>query len=112
MARILNSISLDSPASPVVAVVNDTFTLAGTPGFSGSQAVQRYDIRAEVNPDGAGWVAMDNSSTGLRVTTNPFVSNSNSTSQASVTVTCAVGGSYTVRLAGAPTSGGSFTVFS
>ena len=111
MAKVLNSISLDSPASPVTASVDDTFAFEGTPSFSGGGGVQRYDWKWEVD-DGGGYVTIASSGTGLITSdTNPVV-NSNSQSQNSITVSCEQAGSYTIRMAGAPTSGGAYTVLS
>lgn len=110
MAKVLTSISRDSPASPLNAGVNDTFSFAGTPTLTGSGGVQRYDFRWMVN-SGSGYVPMSGS-TGLTVSgTNPIV-NTNSQAQQSITVTCAQAGSYTVRMEGAPTTGGAYTVLS
>lgn len=111
MAKTLNSISLDSPASPVSAAVNDTFSFAGTPGFSGTGGVNRYDFKWEVN-SGGGYVTIAASGTGLITSdTNP-VTNQNSAGQQAITVTCNQAGSYTVRMAGAPVTTGAYTVFS
>jgi hypothetical protein len=61
---------------------------------------------------GAGFVTIASSGTGLTTAdTNPLV-NSNSASANSITVDCAEAGSYTIRVSGAPTSGGSYTVVS
>lgn len=110
MARVLASISRDAPASPVSAAINDTFAFTGTPSFTGGGGVQRYDFRWEVN-DGGGYVPIA-AATGLTTAnTNPLV-NTNSPSANSITVTCAQAGSYTIRMVGAPTSGGSYTVVS
>jgi len=111
MAKVLDSISLDAPAAPVTADVTDTFAFSGTPAFSGSGGVTRYDFKWEVD-DGGGYVTIGASGTGLiTADTNP-VTNSNSQAQQSITVTCDTSGSYTVRMAGAPATGGSYTVFS
>jgi len=111
VAKVLNSISLDAPAAPVTADVNDTFDFTGTPGFAGGGGVQRYDWKWEVD-DGGGFVTIGASGTGLiTADTNPLV-NSNSQTANSITVTCDQAGSYTIRMAGAPTTGGSYTVFS
>jgi len=111
VARVLNSISLDAPAAPVTADVNDTFDFTGTPGFAGGGGVQRYDWKWEVD-DGGGFVTIGASGTGLITAgTNPLV-NSNSQSPNSITVDCEDAGSYTIRMAGAPDTGGSYTVFS
>lgn len=111
MAKVLSSISRDAPASPVEANVSDTFAFSGTPTFSGGGGVQRYDFKWQVD-GGGGYVTIGASGTGLiTADTNP-VSNTNSQSQHSITVTCDEAGTYTVRMAGAPTSGGSYTVLS
>lgn len=110
MAKVLSSISLDSPASPVSASVDDTFTFAGTPTLSGGGGVQRYDFKWEVN-NGGGYVTIG-AATGLTTSATNPVTNTNSQAQQSITVTCATAGSYTIRMAGAPTSGGSYTVLS
>ncbi|MFZ9979557.1 MAG: hypothetical protein ACO3HN_06395 [Opitutales bacterium] len=111
MARVLNSISFGAPAAPVSASVSDTFAFTGTPGFTGSGGVQRYDWKWEVD-DGGGYVTIASSGTGLTTSgTNPLV-NTNSSTANSITVSCDAPGSYTIRMAGAPTSGGSYTVFS
>lgn len=111
MAKVLNSISLDAPAAPVTANISDTFAFTGTPGFGGGGGVQRYDFKWEVD-DGGGFVTIGASGTGLiTADTNPLV-NSNSQTANSITVTCDQAGSYTIRMAGAPTSGGSYTVLS
>jgi hypothetical protein len=111
VARVLNSIALTAPAAPVDATVNDQFTFTGTPGFTGSGGVQRYDMKWEVDA-GAGFVTIAASGTGLTTaSTNPLV-NSNSATANSITVDCTDAGSYTIRISGAPTSGGSYTVVS
>lgn len=111
MPRVLNSITLGAPASPVTAAVNDTFSFSGTPGFSGSGGVNRYDWKWEVD-DGGGYVPIGASGTGLITAgTNPLV-NSNSTSANAITVSCDEAGAYTIRMSGAPATGGSYTVFS
>jgi hypothetical protein len=111
MAKVLNSISRDAPAAPVSAAVNDTFAFSGTPGFTGTGGVQRYDFKWEVD-SGGGYVTIGASGTGLITAgTNPVV-NTNSQAQQSITVTCDQAGSYTIRMVGAPTSGGSYTVLS
>lgn len=111
MAKTLNGISRDSPAAPVEASVDDTFAFAGTPSFSGTGGVNRYDFKWEVDA-GAGYVTIGASGTGLITAgTNP-VTNSNAQTQQSLTVTCAAAGSYTIRMAGAPATGGNYTVFS
>jgi hypothetical protein len=111
MAKVLNSISLDDPASPVTADVNDTFAFTGSPGFAGGGGVQRYDFKWEVNL-GLGFFPIGASGTGLiTADTNPL-ENSNSQTQNSITVTCDEAGSYTIRMVGAPSTGGSYTVVS
>lgn len=110
MAKVLTAISRDSPASPLSVNVSDTFSFAGTPTLTGGGGVQRYDFRWEVDP-GSGYVPISGSTGLTTANTNPLV-NTNSQSQNSITVTCAEAGSYTIRMAGAPTSGGSYTVFS
>ena len=111
MAKVLTSISLDAPTGSVSASVDDTFAFSGTPGFTGSGGVQRYDFQWQVD-GGGGYVAIGASGTGLITAgTNP-VTNSNSQTQNSVTVSCESAGSYTIRMAGAPTTGGSYTIFS
>lgn len=110
MAKVLVSISRDSPASPLTVSTSNTFSFAGTPTLSGGGGAQRYDFKWEVN-SGSGYVTIG-AATGLTTAnTNPIV-NTNSQAQQSITVTCAQVGSYTIRMAGAPTSGGSYTVFS
>lgn len=110
MAKVLSSISLDSPSSPFSGSTNDTFSFAGTPTLSGGGGVQRYDFKWEVDA-GGGYVTIG-AGTGLTTSgTNPLV-NTNSQTQNSITVTCSEAGSYTIRMSGAPTSGGSYTVFS
>jgi hypothetical protein len=111
VAKVLVSITLNAPSSSVTASVNDTFAFTGTPTVSGGGGTQRYDFKWEVN-DGGGYVTIASSGTGLTTSgTNPII-NTNSTAAQSITVTCAEAGSYTIRMAGAPTSGGSYTVFS
>lgn len=111
MPKVLNSITLNAPAAPVSANVSDTFAFSGTPGFSGSGGVNRYDFRWEVN-GGGGYVPIAASGSGLITAgTNPVV-NSNSATQQSITVTCGAAGTYTVRMTGAPATGGSYTVVS
>jgi hypothetical protein len=111
MAKVLNSISLDAPSSPVVTTVGQTFSFQGTPGFTGSGGVQRYDFKWEVD-SGGGYVTIASSGTGLTTSdTNPLI-NTNSQSANSITVTASTGGTYTIRMSGAPTSGGSYTVTS
>jgi hypothetical protein len=109
--RALNSITVNAPTGSVSANVNDTFDFTGTPGFSGSGGVNRYDFKWEVD-GGGGYVTIASSGTGLTTAgTNP-VTNSNSTSSHTISVTCASAGSYTIRMVGAPTTGGSYTVTS
>jgi hypothetical protein len=111
MAKVLTSINLDAPAAPVTAAVNDSFAFTGTPGFTGSGGVQRYDMKWEVD-SGGGFVTIAATGTGLTTAgTNPL-SNTNSQTANSITVDCAEAGSYTIRISGAPTSGGSYTVAS
>jgi hypothetical protein len=111
MARVLNSITLSAPAAPVEASVDDSFTFTGTPGFTGSGGVQRYDMKWEVD-SGGGFVTIASTGTGLTTADdNPLV-NSNSATANSITVDCAEAGSYTIRVVGAPVSGGSYTVVS
>ena len=111
MPKVLNSISLDAPSSPVSANQTDTFAFTGTPGFSGSGGVQRYDWKWEVD-SGGGYVTIASSGTGLTTAdTNPLI-NTNSQSANSITVTCTDSGTYTIRMVGAPTSGGSYTIIS
>jgi hypothetical protein len=111
MAKVLTSISFDAPAAPVTADVSDTFAFTGTPGFTGTGGVQRYDFKWEVD-DGGGFVTIAATGTGLITAgTNPVI-NTNSSTANSITVTCDQVGSYTIRMAGAPTSGGSYTVLS
>jgi hypothetical protein len=111
MAKVLTSIALTAPAAPVDASVNDQFTFTGTPGFTGTGGVQRYDMKWEVD-SGGGFVTIASSGTGLTTaSTNPLV-NSNSASANSITIDCSEVGSYTIRIVGAPTSGGSYTVIS
>jgi len=110
MAKVLSAISLDAPSSPVSANVNDTFEFTGTPSFGGGGGVQRYDFKWEVD-SGGGFVTIG-TGTGLDTSgTNPLV-NTNSQTANSITVDCSEAGSYTVRIVGAPTSGGSYTVVS
>ena len=111
MAKVLSSISLDAPAAPVSAAPADTFAFSGTPSVSGSGGTQRFDIRFEVD-DGGGYVPIAASGSGLiTADTNP-VTNLNNVSPQSITVTCDTAGSYTIRIAGAPSTGGAYTVTS
>jgi len=111
MAKVLDSISFDAPTGPITPAVSDTFSFTGTPGFTGSGGVQRYDFKWEVD-GGGGYVTIAASGTGLITAgTNP-VTNSNSQAAQSITVTCDAAGSYTIRMVGAPTTGGSYTVLS
>jgi hypothetical protein len=111
MAKVLNSISFDAPAAPVTAAVSDTFAFSGTPGVTGTGGQQRFDFKWEVD-SGGGFVTIAASGTGLiTADTNPII-NTNSVAQKSITVTCDAAGSYTIRMVGAPTSGGSYTVVS
>jgi hypothetical protein len=111
MAKVLSSITLDAPAAPVTADINDTFAFTGTPGFAGGGGVQRYDFRWEVD-DGGGFVPIAASGSGLITAgTNPVV-NTNSQAAQSITVTCDAPGTYVIRMVGAPVSGGSYTVLS
>jgi hypothetical protein len=111
VAKVLTSISLDAPAAPVTAAVNDSFAFTGTPGFTGGGGVQRYDFKWEVD-DGGGFVTIAATGTGLTTAgTNP-VTNSNSQTAQSITVDCDQAGSYTIRMVGAPSTGGSYTVAS
>src|SRR3990167_6702350 len=108
MAKVLSSISFNAPAAPVSANVSDIFAFSGTPGFTGTGGVQRYDFKWEVD-DGGGYVTIASSGTGLiSADTNP-VTNSNGATQKTITVTCDQAGTYTIRMAGAPTTGGSHT---
>ena len=111
MAKVLTSISFDNPTGPLSIAPSDTFSFTGTPTLTGGGGVQRYDWKWEVN-DGGGYVTIASSGTGLTTAdTNPII-NTNSQSANSITVTATDAGSYTIRMAGAPTSGGSYTVFS
>lgn len=111
MARVLSSITVDQPTDAITPAVDDTFTFEGTPGFTGSGGVTRYDFKWEVDA-GAGYVTIASSGTGLTTAdTNPLV-NSNSASANSITVTVAEAGTYTIRMVGAPATGGSYTVIS
>ena len=111
MARVLNSITVVAPTGSITPVVDDTFAFTGTPGFTGSGGVQRYDFKWEVD-DGGGYVTIAATGTGLITAgTNPLV-NSNSASVNSITVTVEAEGSYTIRMVGAPATGGSYTVTS
>lgn len=110
MAKVLSSISRDSPASPLSVNTGSTFSFAGTPTLTGSGGVQRYDFKWEVD-SGSGYVTIG-AATGLTAAgTNPLV-NSNSQTQNAITVTCSDAGSYTIRMVGAPVSGGSYTILS
>jgi hypothetical protein len=110
MAKVLTSIALDDPSSPLSIGQGQTFAFSGTPGFTGGGGVQRYDFKWEVD-SGGGFVTIG-TGTGLDTSgTNPLV-NTNSQTQNALTVDCADVGSYTVRIVGAPTSGGSYTVLS
>src|SRR3990167_8284063 len=85
MAKVLSSISFNAPAAPVSANVSDIFAFSGTPGFTGTGGVQRYDFKWEVD-DGGGYVTIA-AATGLTTAgTNP-VSNTNSQAAQSITVT-------------------------
>jgi len=111
MAKTLNSITVDAPTGSITPSVNDTFAFTGTPGFSGTGGVNRYDFKWEVD-NGGGYVTIASSGTGLITSsTNPVV-NSNSQAAQSITVTCDESGSYTIRMVGAPATGGSYTVIS
>lgn len=111
MAKVLSSIAFNAPAAPVTANVSDTFAFTGTPGFTGTGGVQRYDFKWEVD-DGGGYVTIAASGTGLITSgTNPII-NTNAQTAQSITVTCDQVGTYTIRMVGAPTSGGSYTVLS
>lgn len=110
MAKTLSSISRDSPGAALAAAPGDTFAFAGTPGFSGTSAVTRYDFKWEVNP-GSGYVTIGAATALTTAATNP-VTNTNQTAQFSATITCVKLGVYTIRMAGAPASGGSYTVTS
>jgi hypothetical protein len=108
--RVLNSITVNAPTGSVSANVNDTFDFTGTPGFSGSGGVNRYDFKWEV--DGGGGYVTIAAATGITTAgTNPLT-NSNSTSANTISVTCASAGTYTIRMVGAPATGGSYTVTS
>jgi hypothetical protein len=111
MAKVLTSITVDAPTGAITPAVDDTFAFTGTPGFTGSGGVQRYDFKWEVD-DGGGYVTIGAAGTGLiTADTNPLV-NANSQTANSITVTCDEAGSYTIRMVGAPTTGGSYTVVS
>lgn len=111
MPKVLNGITVDSPTGPLSLNTSDTFSFAGTPSFSGSGGVQRYDWKWEVD-SGGGYVTIASSGTGLiTADTNPLI-NSNSQTSNSITVTCDAVGTYTIRMVGAPTTGGSYTVIS
>ena len=56
MAKTLSSVTLTAPAGAINANAGDTFTFTATPGFSGTSAVNRYDLKFEVN-NGGGFVA-------------------------------------------------------
>lgn len=111
MAKVLTSISLDAPTGTVSASVDDTFAFSGTPGFTGTGGVQRYDFQWQVD-GGAGYVTMGASGTGLITADANPVTNSNGATQKSITVSCESAGSYTIRMAGAPITGGAYTIFS
>jgi len=111
MTKVLSSISLDSPTSPVSASTGNTFTFSGTPTSTGTGGAQAYDLVFQVDP-GTGYVTIAASGTVLTTaSTNPITA-TKATTQQSATISCDVAGSYTIRIAGAPTSGGSLTVFS
>lgn len=111
MTKVLNAITLNTPAANVAGPIGATFAFAGTPGFTGTSSVQGYDAKWEADP-GSGYVTLDNTTTGLRTSaTNPIV-NRTATTQMSATVTLTTAGTYTIRMSGAPTSGGSYTVTS
>jgi hypothetical protein len=110
MPKVLSSIAVNAPAGAVNAATNDTFSFAGTPSFSGSGGTQRYDLKFEVN-NGGGYVTIGAGTELTTAGTNPVV-NSASTAQSAITVTCSQAGSYTIRISGAPTTGGSYTVLS
>ena len=57
MARTLNAVTLTAPSSAVNANTGSTFTFTATPGFSGTAAVNRYDLKFEVN-NGGGYVTI------------------------------------------------------
>ena len=112
MAKVLSSITLSAPAAPITPAILDTFTFTGTPGFTGTGGVQRYDQIWQVNKNGAGYVTIAASATGLiTASTNPLV-NTNSQTANSITVEVESSGSYVIRMQGAPTSGGSYTITS
>lgn len=111
MAKVLTAITVDAPTGSISVAPSDTFAFTGTPTLTGGGGVQRYDFKWEVN-DGGGWVTIASSGTGLITSnTNPVV-NTNSQSANSITVTADAAGTYTIRMVGAPTSGGSYTVIS
>lgn len=111
MPKTLNSITVGSPAVSLSTSQGSTFSFAGTPGFSGSGGVNRYDFKWEVD-DGGGYVTIASSGTVLTTSNTNPLTNSNSQSSNSITVTASTVGTYTIRMAGAPTTGGSYTVFS
>jgi hypothetical protein len=111
MAKVLSAITVNAPTGPITPAVNDAFAFTGTPTLTGSGGTQRYDQRWEVDA-GSGFVPIAASGTGLITAgTNPLV-NTNSTGANSITVTVEAPGSYTIRMVGAPTSGGAYTVTS
>lgn len=111
MSRTLNAITLNAPAAAVTGEVGNTFTFSGTPGFSGTSTVNSYDFKWEVDP-GSGYVTINNTTTGLRTAATNPVTNTKQTTIFSATITCSVAGTYTIRMSGAPTTGGSYTVTS
>jgi len=111
MPKVLSSITVDAPTGSISVAPSDTFAFTGSPTFSGSGGTQRYDFKWEVD-SGGGYVTIAASGTGLITAgTNPVV-NTNSTTPNSITVTADAAGTYTIRMVGAPTSGGSYTVIS
>ena len=111
MAKVLTDITVDNPTGAISVAPSDTFAFTGTPVLTGGGGVQRYDFKWEVD-SGGGYVTIASSGTGLTTAdTNPVI-NTNSQSANSITVTCTDAGTYTIRMVGAPTSGGSYTVIS
>ena len=111
MAKVLSSISISSPTSPLTPTTGDSFTFEATNTFSGGGGVQRYDEKWEVD-DGGGYVTIASSGTGLTTASTNPQTNLNSQSANSITVDCTDAGSYTIRISGASSTGGAYDVTS
>lgn len=109
MAKTLTAVTLSAPAAPVNASVGNTFTFTATPTLAGTGGVNRYDLKFEVN-GGAGYATI--AATGLTTANTNPATNLNANGATSITVTCATAGNYTIRISGAPTTGGAYTLTS